>query len=660
MSDPIRHECGIAVVRLKKPLGYYYQKYGNALYGFDALQALMTKQRNRGQDGFGIGCTKLGMPAGLPYMFRERSTESVDQIGQVFEDLRKDMKRIARRIDKQRKDERDQEGKEFVPFEEDPEAIKREFEMAGEIYIGHLRYGTSGDFGKGSLHPYLRRTSWPTRTLMVMGNFNLTNTRELNQIMMQRGQHPVFSTDTQSVLEEMGFQLDEAHTRLYHSIRDAGVPGAEIPSHISQQLDVTQFIRDSAKRWDGGYAIVGVVGNGDLFAMRDPNGIRPCYYYENDEVFTLASERVAIMSVFGITEKEVQKLPPAHVAVVKADGSMSILPFTEPREFKPCSFERIYFSRGNDSVIYRQRKALGEQLVPQVVKTIDNDFEHTVLSFVPNTAETAYYGFLDGLRKARRVVVKEALVEMLKDGKFDAEDEARLDDLVLRNWPRGEKIALKDLKMRTFIAQETGRDALVSSGYDITYGVVTPQDNLVVIDDSIVRGTTLKKSLLRILARTNPKRIVVCSTAPQIRYPDCYGIDMAELGKFIAFQAAVALLRERNMSHIVWETYAACKAELKKPRDQVRNAVKAIYAPFTDEEISAKVAEMIKPEETSWHGTVEVIYQTIPGLHEALGSEFGDWYFSGDYPTPGGFSVVNQSFILYCEAKGGRAHEALL
>ncbi len=660
MSDPIRHECGIAVVRLKKPLGYYYQKYGNALYGFDALQALMMKQRNRGQDGFGIGCTKLGMPPGLPYMFRERSAESVEQIGQTFDDLRKDMKRIARRIDKQRKDERDQEGKEFVPFEEDPEAIKREFEMAGEIYIGHLRYGTSGDFGKAALHPYLRRTSWPTRTLMVMGNFNLTNTRELNQIMMQRGQHPVFSTDTQSVLEEMGFQLDEAHNRLYHSIRDTGVPGAEIPSHISQQLDVTQFIRDSAKRWDGGYAIVGVVGNGDLFAMRDPNGIRPCHYYENDEVFAMASERVALMSVFGVTENEIQKLPPAHVAVVKADGNMSVLPFTEPREFKPCSFERIYFSRGNDSIIYRQRKALGEQLVPQVVQTIDNDFEHTVLSFIPNTAETAYYGFLDGLRKARRVVVKEALVEMLKDGKFDAEDEARLDDLVLRNWPRGEKIALKDLKIRTFIAQETGRDALVSSGYDITYGVVTPEDNLVVIDDSIVRGTTLKRSLLRILARTNPKRIVVCSTAPQIRYPDCYGIDMAELGKFIAFQAAISLLRERGMSHVVWDTYDACKAELRKPKEEMRNAVKAIYAPFTDEEISSKVAAMISPEETTWQGSVEVIYQSIPGLHKALGSEFGDWYFSGDYPTPGGFSVVNQSFILYCEAKGGRAHEALL
>lgn len=660
MSDPIRHECGIAVVRLKKPLGYYYQKYGNALYGFDALQALMTKQRNRGQDGFGIGCCKLGMPAGLPYMFRERSTESVDKIGAVFDEMRKDLKRIARRIDKQRKEERDQEGKEFVPFEEDPEAIKREFEMAGEIYIGHLRYGTSGDFGKGCLHPYLRRTTWPTRTLMVMGNFNLTNTRELNEIMMKRGQHPVFGTDTQSVLEEMGFQLDEAHTQLYHAIRDSGVPGVEIPTHISQQLDVTQVVRDSAKRWDGGYAIIGVIGNGDLFAMRDPSGIRPCCYYENDEILAIASERVALMSVFGVTEDDVKKLPPAHVAVVKADGTMTIEPFTEPREFKPCSFERIYFSRGNDSVIYKQRKALGEQLVPQVVKAIDNDFEHTVLSFIPNTAETAYFGFLDGLRKARRNTVKDALLEMLRDGHFDAEDEKRLDDLVLRNWPRAEKIALKDIKMRTFIAQENGRDALVSGSYDITYGVVTPQDNLVVIDDSIVRGTTLKKSLLRILARTNPQRIIVCSTAPQIRYPDCYGIDMAELGKFIAFQAAVALLRERGMSQVVWDTYAACKAELRKPKEQMRNAVKAIYAPFTDEEISQKIAQMIRPEDTSWTGAVEVIYQTIPGLHEALGAEFGDWYFSGDYPTPGGYAVVNSSFLLYCEAKDGRAHEALL
>ena len=660
MSDPIRHECGIAVVRLKKPLGYYHTKYGNALYGLDALQALMQKERNRGQDGFGIGCCKLDMPAGLPYMFRERSTESVERIGQTFEDLRKDYKRIGRRINAQRKEERDQEGREYVAFEDDPVAIKREFEMAGEIYVGHLRYGTTGDFGKGALHPYVRRSTWPTRTLMVMGNFNLTNTNELNQLMMKRGQHPVFGTDTQSVLEEIGFQLDEAHTQLYHTIRDSGVQGMDIPAMISRQLDVAQIVKTSAKNWDGGYAIVGVIGNGDLFVMRDPSGIRPCYYYENDEILVVASERVALMSVFGVDEPEIHELPPANVMVVKADGSASLQEFTPVRPFMPCSFERIYFSRGNDSAIYKQRKALGEELVPQVVKAIDNDFEHTVLSFIPNTAETAYFGFLDGLRKARRNTVKEALLEMLKDGHFDAEDEKKLDDLVLRNWPRAEKIALKDIKMRTFIAQETGRDALVSGSYDITYGVVTPQDNLVVIDDSIVRGTTLKKSLLRILARTNPKRIVVCSTAPQIRYPDCYGIDMAELGKFIAFQAAVSLLRERGMAHIIGETYDACKKELRKEKSEMRNAVKAIYAPFTDEEISHKVAQMIRPEETPWHGEVEVIFQTIPGLHSALGAEFGDWYFSGDYPTPGGYATVNNSFVLYCEAKSGRAHEALL
>jgi amidophosphoribosyltransferase len=654
MSDPIRHECGIAVVRLKKPLGYYYQKYGNALYGLDALQALMTKQRNRGQDGFGIGCCKLGMPPGLPYMFRERSTESVERIGQVFDEMRKDMKRIARRIDKQRKDERDQEGKDFVPFEEDPEAIKREFEMAGEIYIGHLRYGTSGDFGKGALHPYMRRTTWPTRTLMVMGNFNLTNTRELNEIMMKRGQHPVFGTDTQSVLEEMGFQLDEAHTRLYHSIRDAGVPGVEIPAHISQQLDVTQVVRDSAKLWDGGYAIIGVIGNGDLFAMRDPSGIRPCCYYENDEIFAIASERVALMSVFGVTEDDVKKLPPAHVAVVKADGTMTIQPFTEPREFKPCSFERIYFSRGNDSVIYKQRKSLGEQLVPQVVKAIDNDFEHTVLSFIPNTAETAYFGFLDGLRKARRVMVKEALVEMLKDGKFDAEDEARLDDLVLRNWPRAEKIALKDIKMRTFIAQETGRDALVSGSYDITYGVVTPKDNLVVIDDSIVRGTTLKKSLLRILARTNPKRIIVCSTAPQIRYPDCYGIDMSRLGDFVAFQAALAIRKERGEGDIIDRMHASALEELAKPVDEQRNVVKDLYEGLNEDDVTRKIAEIVAP--AGIRAEVDIVYQTVEHLHEASPAHRGDWYFTGDYPTPGGNKVANRSLVLFAEGSRERAY----
>jgi amidophosphoribosyltransferase len=657
MSDPIRHECGLAVVRLKKPLAYYQDTHGSALYGFNMLSALMAKQRNRGQDGIGIGCCKLDMPPGAPYLFRERFATSVEQMSEVFEGIKKDYKRIARRIDAQRKEERHETGKEQPLFEEDPIAIKREFELAGEINIGHLRYGTSGGLGKACLHPYLRRSTWPTRSLMVMGNFNLTNSGELNRIMMQRGQHPVFGTDTQSVLEEIGFQLDEAHTQLYHELRDNGTPGSEMPHLISSRLDVADIIRKSAAIWDGGYAIVGVVGSGDLFVMRDPNGIRPCWYFENDEVLAFASERVALMSVFEIEEDHVKEVPPGHVAVMKSDGSFSVQSFTEDRRHTPCSFECIYFSRGNDSKIYHQRKMLGEQLVPQLIETIDNDFEHTVLSFVPNTAETAYYGFLDGLRKSRRNVVKDALVEMLRQGELD---EAKLDDLVLRNWPRSEKIALKDIKMRTFIAQETGRDQLVSSVYDITYGVVTEKDNLVVIDDSIVRGTTLRTSLLRILARTNPKRIVVISTAPQIRYPDCYGIDMSELGKFIAFQAAVQLLKERGMRGVMRETYEACKAELAKPKSEMRNAVKAVYASFTDTEISDKISQLIYPQHTPWKGEIKVIYQTIPGLHEALGQQYGDWYFSGDYPTPGGFSVVNRAFINFFEKKEGRAYDTLL
>ncbi len=653
MSDPITHECGIAVVRLKKELAWFHEKGRGALHGLNLLQALMTKQRNRGQDGVGMGCCKLNMPAGLPYMFRVRSMVSADRIGEVFEDEMKEFKRIGRRIDKERKQERDDNGTEFMPFDQDPEAIKREFELAGEVNIGHLRYGTSGDFGKGCLHPYLRRSTWPTRSLMVMGNFNLTNTAELNEVMMKRGQHPVFGTDTQSVLEEIGFQLDEAHTKLYHDLRDSGVPGIDIPHHISEQLDVTEVIRKSAHNWDGGYTIVGVIGNGDLFVMRDPNGIRPCFYYENEEMLTFASERVALMSVLEVAQEDVKELPAGHVLVMKACGKMSVTPFTEPRTPKPCSFERIYFSRGNDADIYRQRKSLGEHLVPQLMEAINDDFAHTVLSFIPNTAETAYFGFLDGLRKSRREVVKKALMDMINKG---VADEAMLDELVLHNWPRGEKIALKDIKMRTFIAQEDGRDKLVSSVYDITYGVVGPKDNLVVIDDSIVRGTTLKSSLLRILARANPGRIVVVSTAPQIRYPDCYGIDMAELGKFIAFQAATKLLAEHGKSRVLDETYAACRHELSKPKAEMRNAVKAIYEPFTDEEISDKIAQLISPENTHWKGEVKVIFQTIPNLHKALGGSYGDWYFSGDYPTPGGFSVVNRSFCNFFKGKSGRGY----
>ncbi|TDU62500.1 amidophosphoribosyltransferase [Prosthecobacter fusiformis] len=658
MSDPIRHECGIAVVRLKKPLAYYQDKYGSALYGLERLFGLMAKQRNRGQDGIGIGCCKLDMAPGAPYMFRVRSTKSAEAIGEVLADEMKEFGRIARRVNAERKERRDDSGIEYLKFEDDPEAIKREFELAGEVNMGHLRYGTSGAFGKGSLHPYIRRSTWPTRSLMVMGNFNLTNSGELNKIMMKRGQHPVFDTDTQTVLEEIGFQLDEAHTDLYHKMRDSGIPLEDITRHISEQLDVAQIIRKSAELWDGGYTIAGTIGNGDFFIMRDPLGIRPCHMYEDDEVVAFASERVALMTVFEVGENDIQELPPAHVCVIKSSGQMKTVPFADQAEvLRPCSFERIYFSRSNDSHIYRQRKALGEQMVPQLIESIGNDWEHTVTSFIPNTAETAYHGFLDGLRYKRRLEVKEAIVEMFSQGSFD---ESKLDDLILRNWPRSEKIAHKDIKMRTFIAQESGRDQLVSSVYDITYGVVTPNDNLVVIDDSIVRGTTLKKSLLRILARTNPRRIIVCSTAPQIRYPDCYGIDMSELGKFIAFQAAIALLAERGMRHVVKDTYLACKEELTKPATEMRNAVKAIYAPFTDAELSAKISELVYPQHTEWKGDIQVIFQSIEGLHKALGPEYGDWYFSGDYPTPGGFSTVNRAFINFFDGKGGRSYDALL
>jgi amidophosphoribosyltransferase len=642
------------VVRLKKPLGYFYQKYGNALYGFDALQAIMTKQRNRGQDGMGIGCSKLGMPPGLPYMFRVRSTESVERIGQVFEDERKEFKRIARRIDKQRKDERDQEGKEFVSFEDDPDAIKREFEMAGEIYIGHLRYGTSGDFGKGALHPYMRRTTWPTRTLMVMGNFNMTNAAELNEVLIDRGQHPVFGTDTQTVLEEIGYHLDEAHTDLYRQLRDEGVPGAEMPARISAALDVPKLVAQSAAAWDGGYAICGAIGNGDMFVMRDPRGIRPCHMLITDEVIAFASERVPLMTVFEAEASDVKAVDPGSMITIKSDGSMTDTAFAPPQKFTPCSFEKIYFSRGNDPQIYRERKAMGAALVPQVVEAIGGAFEKTIFSFIPNTAETAYYGLMDGLRLFRRQEVRSSIMEASAAGTLTPD---LVDDLILRNWPQGEKIAHKDIKMRTFISQEKGRDQMVSHVYDITYGVVKPGGYLVALDDSIVRGTTLKQSILKILARTKPSKIVVCSTAPQIRYPDCYGIDMSELGKFIAFAAAVALHRRAGRQTLLDRIYDDCRAELEKPPGERQNRVKAVYEAFTNEEISAEVSRMVYPEGIDWNGEVQVIFQNIDNLHASIKGPCGDWYFTGNYPTPGGYAMVNLAYLRWYEGVGGRSYD---
>ena len=640
MSDHLNHECGIAAVRLRKPLAYYYDRYGTCLWGMNKLFLLMEKQHNRGQDGTGIGCVKLDMPIGKPYVHRRRGIEA-DALAQIF---RKEVKSFFKM---------DRKG---VLDKNNPHSVKDHFDFGGEILMGHLRYGTSGEFDEGSCHPYLRRSNWPTRTLMVMGNFNMTNAAELNQTLIQRGQHPVFGTDTQTVLEEIGYHLDEAHTNLYHKLRDQGIPGAEIPDHISAALDIPDIIAQSAEPWDGGYAICGAIGNGDMFVMRDPRGIRPCHMLITEDVIAFASERVPLMTVFEADASEIKAVDPGSVITIKADGTITDRQFHTPQKFTPCSFEKIYFSRGNDPQIYRERKAMGSALVEQVVASIGESFDKTVFSFIPNTAETAYHGMMDGLRLYRRQQVRMEILEGVAAGTLTPE---KVDNLILRNWPRGEKIAHKDIKMRTFISQEKGRDQLVSHVYDITYGAVRPGDKLVVLDDSIVRGTTLKKSILKILARTKPSKIVICSTAPQIRYPDCYGIDMSELGKFIAFNAAVALHRRAGRQHLLDRIYDDCREELAKPSKERRNRVQGVYEAFTAEEISAEISRMVYPEDTEWHGEVEVIYQTIENLRASIKGECGDWYFTGDYPTPGGYAMVNQAYLRWFEGIGGRSYDLL-
>ena len=627
-------------MRLRKPLAYYYDRYGTCLWGMNKLFLLMEKQHNRGQDGTGIGCVKLNMPIGKPYVHRRRGIES-DALAQIF---RKEAKSFFKM---------DRKG---VLDKNNPHSVKDHFDFGGEILMGHLRYGTSGEFDEGSCHPYLRRSNWPTRTLMVMGNFNMTNAAELNQTLIQRGQHPVFGTDTQTVLEEIGYHLDEAHTNLYHKLRDQGIPGAEIPEHISAALDIPDIIAQSAEPWDGGYAICGAIGNGDMFVMRDPRGIRPCHMLITEDVIAFASERVPLMTVFEAEADQIKAIDPGSVITIKADGTITDKQFHTPQKFTPCSFEKIYFSRGNDPQIYRERKAMGCALVDQVVASIGESFDKTVFSFIPNTAETAYHGMMDGLRLYRRQQVRMEILEGVAAGTLTPE---KVDELILRNWPRGEKIAHKDIKMRTFISQEKGRDQLVSHVYDITYGAVKPGDQLVVLDDSIVRGTTLKKSILKILARTKPSKIVICSTAPQIRYPDCYGIDMSELGKFIAFNAAVALHRRAGRQHLLDRVYDECREELTKPSKERRNRVQGVYEAFTAEEISAEVSRMVYPEDTEWHGEVEVIYQTIENLRASIKGECGDWYFTGDYPTPGGYAMVNQAYLRWFEGIGGRSYDLL-
>jgi amidophosphoribosyltransferase len=641
MSDSLKHECGIAAVRLRKPLAYYYDRYGTCLWGLNKLFLLMEKQRNRGQDGTGIGCVKIDMPIGQPYVNRRRGVEK-DALSEIFRKETKEFYKMARKGQLDPKN---------------PASVKKNFDFGGEILIGHLRYGTSGEFDVGCCHPYLRRSNWPTRTLMVMGNFNMTNAAELNEVLIDRGQHPVFGTDTQTVLEEIGYHLDEAHTDLYRQLRDAGVPGGEMPAQISAALDVRRLVAESAASWDGGYSICGVIGNGDMFVMRDPRGIRPCHMLITDEVIAFSSERVPLMTVFEAEASEVKAVDPGSMITIKSDGSISDSAFAPPQKYTPCSFEKIYFSRGNDPQIYKERKAMGAALVPQIVESIGGAFEKSVVSFIPNTAETAYYGLMDGLRLHRRKEVRTAIMEASERGVLTPE---LVDDLILRNWPKGEKVAHKDIKMRTFISQEKGRDQMVSHVYDITYGVVKPGDFLIVLDDSIVRGTTLKQSILKILARTKPSKIIVCSTAPQIRYPDCYGIDMSELGKFIAFAAAIALHRRSGRQAFLDQVYDDCRAELELPAKDRRNRVQQIYAAFSDEEVAAEISRMVYPEGIEWNGEVQVIFQTIENLQASIQGPCGDWYFTGNYPTAGGYAMVNLAYLRWYEGVGGRSYDLAL
>ena len=631
----LTHECGIALVRLLKPLSYYQEKYGTPLWGFTKLFLLMEKQHNRGQDGAGVSCVKLDVPAGEPFMFRERCVKG-NPLDKIFKTLLGQY------------NERVAAGTIHPEF---ADTVKRNFDFGGESLMGHLRYGTSGGYNLSSCHPFFRRSPWPTRNLALCGNFNLTNTTELNQSLTSMGQHPIYATDTQAILEKIGFFLDEEHEDIYRFLRTRNLAGEELSRRISEDLDVARVLTRASEKWDGGYTLCGQIGNGDAFVARDPSGIRPAFYFQNDEVVAFASERAPLMTVFDLAVDQVQEVAPGHVVVMKRRGTVNSVQFKAPLPRASCSFERIYFSRGNDLDIYRERQALGGGLATQVIKSIGHDWANTVFSFIPNTAEVAYYGLMSALRTRRRDEVKAAILKASAAGELD---EALLDELILRNWPRGEKVVSKDIKIRTFIGQEGMRNQLASHVYDITYGSVKPGDNLVCVDDSIVRGTTLRKSILRILTRLNPRKIVIVSTAPQIRYPDCYGIDMSELGKFVAFEAAVALLKERGQGALLNEVHELCREEVARGGEV--NHVRKIYEPFTPEEISAKIVERVWPKGVEWKGEIEIIFQTIENLHAAVPAHTGDWYFTGKYPTPGGYRVVNQAYLNYFKQAEGRSY----
>ena len=633
MSDSIKHECGIAFIRLLKPLSYYQEKYGTTLYGLNKLYLLMEKQHNRGQDGAGIATIKLDVKPGHRYISRYRSMAQ-NAVADIFGYVQNKFVDIQN---------------ETPELMQDAEWLKANVSFIGEVLLGHLRYGTHGKNSIENCHPFLRQNNWMTRNLVIAGNFNMTNVDELLEQLYELGQHPKEKADTVTVLEKIGHFLDDENQELFDEYKKEGLDNVEITHKISENLDIAKILRRSAKNWDGGYAISGIVGNGDAFILRDPSGIRPAFYYQDDEIVVAASERPAIQTAFNIAFRDVKEIQPGHALIVKKNGQVTQEIFREPEEKRACSFERIYFSRGSDAEIYRERKHLGALLCTQILKAVNADLKNTVFSFIPNTAEVSFYGMVEGLHSYIRQVQKDTLLHR-KDSLSDQE----LDDLLSMN-PRVEKLAIKDVKLRTFITQDADRQDMVAHVYDTTYGVIKNHtDTLVAVDDSIVRGTTLKQSIIKIIDRLHPKKIIIVSSAPQIRYPDCYGIDMSKMGQFVAFEAAIQLLKARGMEQVIEDVYQKCKASLTLPKEQIVNHVKDIYRPFKQEEISAQITKIITPENIN--AEVEVIYQTLDNLHVACPGHTGDWYFSGNYPTPGGNKVVNKAFVNWKEGNNQRAY----
>ena len=632
MSDAIQHECGIALLRLKKPLEFYKEKYGTAFYGVQKMYLLMEKQHNRGQDGAGLASIKLDVNPGERYISRIRSNDP-QPIKDIFAQIND---RISRELE------------EHPEYHNNVALQKQKIPYLGELFLGHVRYGTFGKNSIESVHPFLRQNNWMHRNLIIAGNFNMTNVKELFQNLIDLGQHPKQMADTVTVMEKIGHFLDDEVTELYKQCKQEGFSKQEASPIIGERLNIQRILERASRNFDGGYAMAGLLGHGDSFVLRDPAGIRPAYFYEDDEIVVVASERPVIQTVFNVAFEKVQELEPGSAIIIKKNGNVSIEEVRTPLIKKACSFERIYFSRGSDAEIYKERKELGKLIFPSVLKAIDNDTDNTVFSFIPNTAETSFYGMSEAAqdflnqRKAKAIIAQK-----------DTLTEDTLKEL-LSVKIRTEKIAIKDAKLRTFITEDSSRDDLVAHVYDVTYGVVKPTDNLVIIDDSIVRGTTLKQSIIKMMDRLHPKKIVVVSSAPQIRYPDCYGIDMAKLEGLVAFRAALALLKERNLYHIFEEVYQKSKAQENFTDADVVNYVKEIYAPFTDQEISDKIAEMLTPENTN--AKVKIIYQTVADLHKACPKNLGDWYFTGDYPTDGGNRVVNRAFMNFYEGKDARAY----